>query len=133
MNIARKPVSFTRGAPESHFLSHGSRRRGSLPGQMRMRLLPGAYTLRFECVGHNPLSRVKKTGQPGYNLAMDAISLRRLPWDHMEQWLADYLAKESPSRGTPSLLDRLCGQPGRHRATACGLNTSFFAGGHLIR
>lgn len=59
-----------------------------------LRLLPGAYTLRFECVGSNPLSRVKRTGQPGYNLAMDAISLRRLPWDHMDQWLADYLAKE---------------------------------------
>ena len=100
---------------------------------MRMRLLSGAYTLRFECVGHNPLSRVKKTGQPGYNLAMDAISLRRLPWDRMEQWLADYLAKESPGRGTPSLLDRFCRQPGRHRATACGLNISFFAGRHLIR
>ncbi len=59
-----------------------------------MRLRPGSYTLRFECVGHNPLSRVQKTGQPGYSLAMDAISLRRLPWDHMDQWLADYLAKE---------------------------------------
>jgi hypothetical protein len=59
-----------------------------------LRLLPGAYTLRFECVGHNPLSVVKKTGQPGYSLGMDAISLRRLPWDHMDQWLANYLAEE---------------------------------------
>jgi len=59
-----------------------------------LRLLPGAYTLRFECVGHNPLSVVKKTGQPGFSLAMDAISLRRLPWDHMDQWLASYLAEE---------------------------------------
>jgi hypothetical protein len=58
------------------------------------RLLPGAYTLRFECVGHNPLARVRRTGQPGYSLAMDAISLRRLPWDHMDQWLANYLAEE---------------------------------------
>jgi hypothetical protein len=59
------------------------------------RLLPGAYTLRFECVGHNPLAFVKKTGQPGYSLGMDAISLRRLPWDHMDQWLAKYLKDEA--------------------------------------
>jgi len=64
-----------------------------------LRLLPGAYTLRFECVGHNPLSVVKKTGQPGYSLAMDAISLRRLPWDHMDQWLAHYLAEEERLNG----------------------------------
>lgn len=59
-----------------------------------LRLRPGAHTLRFECVGHNPLARVRKTGQPGYSLGMDAISLRRLPWDHMDQWLANYLAEE---------------------------------------
>jgi hypothetical protein len=46
-------------------------------------------------VGHNPLSRVKATGSPGYSLALDAISLRRLPWDHMDQWLAGYLADEA--------------------------------------
>jgi hypothetical protein len=59
-----------------------------------LRLVPGAHTLRFECVGHNPLSLVKKTRLPGYSLAMDAISLRRLPWDHMDRWLANYLAEE---------------------------------------
>jgi len=59
-----------------------------------VRLMPGQYTLRFECVGSNPLSRVKTTGKPGYSLAMDAISLRKLPWDHMDRWFADYLAQE---------------------------------------
>lgn len=60
-----------------------------------MRLKPGPHTLRFECVGHNPLSIVRKTGRPGLSLAMDAISLRRLPWDHMDQWLEDHLAAEA--------------------------------------
>jgi hypothetical protein len=59
-----------------------------------VRLRPGRYTLRFECVGSHPLSRVKKTGKPGLSLAMDAISLRRLPWDHMDRWMADYLVAE---------------------------------------
>jgi GMP synthase-like glutamine amidotransferase len=59
-----------------------------------LRLKPGAYTMRFECVGCNPLSRVKKTGKPGYSLALDAVSLRKLPWDHMDRWMADYLAQE---------------------------------------
>jgi hypothetical protein len=60
-----------------------------------LRLVPGFYTLRFECVGANPLSQVKQTGKPGYGLAMDAISLRRLPWDHMDQWWAVYQAEEA--------------------------------------
>jgi hypothetical protein len=59
-----------------------------------VRLVPGPHTLRFECVGANPLSRVKQTGQPGYSLAMDAVSLRRLPWDHMDRWWAEYQAAE---------------------------------------
>ena len=58
------------------------------------RLEPGNYKLRFECMGSNPLSQVKRTLKPGYSLAMDAISVRKLPWDHMEQWMADYLVKE---------------------------------------
>jgi len=64
-----------------------------------VRLQPGRYTLRFECIGSNPLSRVKKTGKPGYGLAMDAISLRRLPWDHMDRWMADYLVAEKKRSG----------------------------------
>ncbi|HOX03446.1 MAG TPA: DUF2961 domain-containing protein [Candidatus Paceibacterota bacterium] len=59
------------------------------------RLLPGDYTLRFECVGQNPLSIIKGTGEPGRSLAMDAISIRRLPWDHMDRWLANSLADEA--------------------------------------
>ncbi len=59
-----------------------------------LRLSPGEHRLRFECVGHNPLSVVKKTGRPGYSLGLDAISLRRLPWDHMDKWLANYLDDE---------------------------------------
>jgi hypothetical protein len=57
-------------------------------------LTPGDYKLRFECVGANPLSRVKGTLKPGFNLAMDAISVRKLPWDNMDQWLADYFEKK---------------------------------------
>jgi hypothetical protein len=58
-----------------------------------VRLRPGHYTLRFDCIGCNPSSRGKKTGRPGYNLAMDAISVRKLPWDHMDKWFEDYQAK----------------------------------------
>lgn len=59
-----------------------------------LKLASGSYKLRFECVGSNPLSRVKGTLKPGYNLAMDALSLRKLPWDNQEQWLANYLVRE---------------------------------------
>lgn len=59
-----------------------------------LKLARGDYKLRFECVGANPLSRVKGTLKPGYDLRMDAISVRRLPWDNMDKWLADYFAKK---------------------------------------
>ncbi len=59
-----------------------------------LKLSPGDYKLRFECAGANPLSRVKATLKPGYNLAMDAISVRKLPWDDMDKWLADYFEKK---------------------------------------
>jgi len=64
-----------------------------------VRMAPGRYTLRLECVGTNPLSRVQRTLRPGYSLAMDAISLRKLPWDNMEKWLADYLVQEKEMEG----------------------------------
>jgi hypothetical protein len=64
------------------------------------RLEPGSYKLRFECVGSNPLSQVKHTLKPGCSLAMDAISVRKLPWDLMDRWMADYLAEaEELERG----------------------------------
>ncbi len=59
-----------------------------------LKLTPGDYKLRFECVGANPLSRVKGTLKPGHSLAMDAISVRKLPWDDMDKWLADYFEKK---------------------------------------
>ncbi len=72
-------------------------------------LEPGSYTIRFECIGANPLARVrgvaytqagtryiedKPAGQPGLNMALDAISLRRLPWENTWDWMQDYLARE---------------------------------------
>ena len=73
-------------------------------------LVPGSYTLRFENVGANPLSRrsgVRDTrrghreiypdefGQVAYDMALDAISLRRLPWEDTWEWMQDYLSRET--------------------------------------
>jgi len=57
-------------------------------------LKPGDYILRFECIGTNPLSYDKRTGGNGYSIGLDAISLRKLPWQDMNVWYDDYLAKE---------------------------------------
>ncbi len=65
-----------------------------------LKLAPGDYKLRFECVGSNPLSRAKGTLKPGCNLAMDAISLRKLPWDDPASWLPDYLAQDEARERT---------------------------------
>ncbi len=71
-------------------------------------LKPGEYTIRFECIGANPLSRIRgvaytqsgrryleeNAGAPGRKMALDAISLRRLPWEDSWEWMQDYLARE---------------------------------------
>jgi hypothetical protein len=57
-------------------------------------LRPGDYVFRFDCVGSNPFSVDAKTGQNGYSLRLDGISVRRLPWGDMSEWYRDYLKKE---------------------------------------
>jgi len=72
-------------------------------------LEPGSYTVRFECIGSNPLARVRgvaytqagrryiedaSPGDPGLNMALDGISLRKLPWENSWEWMQDYLVRE---------------------------------------
>lgn len=57
-------------------------------------LRPGTYVFHFECIGSNPLSFDDLTGKQGYNLRLDAISVRRLPWGDMSVWYDEYLKKE---------------------------------------
>jgi len=58
-------------------------------------LKPGDYVFRFECVGSNPLSLDEKTGNNGYSIRLDALSVRKLPWGDMSAWYEDYLKKEA--------------------------------------
>jgi len=58
------------------------------------RFAPGRHVLRLVCVGANPQSRDPKTGKPGYNLAADILSLRKLPWGDMDAWLEKMLESE---------------------------------------
>jgi|Deesub1362B_J571_1020462.scaffolds.fasta_scaffold00001_696 hypothetical protein len=60
-----------------------------------LNLVPGKYVFRFECVGTNPLSYDEKTGKHGYSIRLDALSVRKLPWDDMSVWYKEYLKKEA--------------------------------------
>jgi hypothetical protein len=55
---------------------------------------PGKHTLRLVCVGANPLSLDPVTGKPGYNMAADVLSVRKLPWGDMDAWLEKMLELE---------------------------------------
>jgi hypothetical protein len=57
-------------------------------------LKPGRYTFRFECVGSNVQSFDEKMGKNGYNMRLDALSVRKLPWGDMSVWYENYLAQE---------------------------------------
>ncbi len=58
------------------------------------RFAPGKHTLRLVCVGANPLSLDPVTGKPGYNMAADVLSVRKLPWGDMDAWLEKMLEME---------------------------------------
>jgi hypothetical protein len=47
----------------------------------------GVHTVRLVCTGANPLSRNPATGKPGYNLSADVLSVRKLPFDNLDEWI----------------------------------------------
>lgn len=61
---------------------------------------PGEHRLRLECVGANPLSVDRETGGPGYNLTADVLSVRKLPFENMEEWIEQVLEQEAADEGT---------------------------------
>ena len=54
----------------------------------------GVHTLRLVCVGANPLSLDPETGQPGYHLSADVLSVRKLPFGNMDEWIEKALEHE---------------------------------------
>jgi len=59
---------------------------------------PGTHTLRLVCVGANPQAVDPETGKPGYNLAADILSLRKLPFENMDDWLQKMLELEKKKK-----------------------------------
>lgn len=59
---------------------------------------PGTHTLKLVCIGANPLAVDPKTGKPGYNLAADVLSLRKLPFENMDAWLEKMLELEKKKK-----------------------------------
>jgi hypothetical protein len=55
---------------------------------------PGTHALKLVCIGANPLAVDPETGKPGYNLAADVLSLRKLPFENMDAWLEKMLELE---------------------------------------
>ncbi len=55
---------------------------------------PGRHTLKLVCVGANALSVNPETGKPGYNLAADILSLRKIPFEDMDRWIERMLESE---------------------------------------
>ena len=56
---------------------------------------PGEHSIRLVCIGANPLSVNPETGKRGYNLAADVLSIRKIPFENMDQWIEDILKIES--------------------------------------
>jgi hypothetical protein len=48
---------------------------------------PGEHSIKLVCIGANPLSFNLETGKPGYNLSADVLSLRKIPFENMDEWI----------------------------------------------
>jgi hypothetical protein len=57
-------------------------------------LEPGTHSIKLVCVGSNPLTFNPETGKPGYNLSADVLSIRKLPFENMDQWIEKVLEME---------------------------------------
>lgn len=55
---------------------------------------PGEHRLKLVCIGSNPLARNPETGQPYYNLTADILSIRKIPFEGIEEWLKEMWEKE---------------------------------------
>jgi hypothetical protein len=59
---------------------------------------PGTHALKLVCIGANPSAVDPETGKPGYNLAADVLSLRKLPFENMDAWLDKMLELEKKKK-----------------------------------
>lgn len=59
---------------------------------------PGKHSLKLVCIGANPLSVHPETGKPGYNLSADVLSLRKVPFDNMDEWIEEVLKMEQKKK-----------------------------------
>ncbi len=48
---------------------------------------PGKHTIKLVCVGANPLSFNLGTDNPGYNMSADVLSIRKIPFENMDEWI----------------------------------------------
>ena len=55
---------------------------------------PGEHSIKLVCIGANPLSVNPETGRPEYNLSADVLSIRKIPFENMDQWIEDILKME---------------------------------------
>ena len=55
---------------------------------------PGVHTLRLVCVGSNPASFDHETGKLRYNMTADVLSLRKIPFENMDEWVKKAIEQE---------------------------------------
>ncbi len=55
---------------------------------------PGEHSIKLVCIGANPLSLNPESGKPGYNLSADVLSLRKIPFENMDEWIQKVLEQE---------------------------------------
>ena len=60
------------------------------------RFQPGKHSVRLVCVGSNPAAAHPETGKPRYNLTADVLSIRKLPFDNLDQWIKKAIEQDDP-------------------------------------
>ncbi len=55
---------------------------------------PGNHVIKFVCVGSNPQSAHPETGHLRYNFTADVLSIRKFPFENIEDWLDKVIEEE---------------------------------------
>ncbi len=56
---------------------------------------PGVHSIKLVCIGSNSLSQNPETGKPGYNMSADVLSVRKIPFENMDEWIEKMLKYET--------------------------------------
>ncbi len=98
--VAQQPIEKVNKTLDFYNVFRKNEHEDYIYGQNRERKIglfdfePGEHSIKLVCIGANPQSFNPETGQPGLNLSADILSIRKLPFGNMDDWIIEMMKME---------------------------------------